>query len=497
MRLLKRNEYYKLMIFIALVVAVFSFLIYTIVVHGNNRHIIGGNGNERLTAFETPPDTGKAPTNIYVIDRWLFWLILSIAFSSAVIAVFLAYNIIIRVKIENELRDSRERYIKAFTLSPEAMIVHSYGIIVMANKAAAEILGVTNPKELEGNAFFRLIKKTRQIKLMSDNNINMDNCHVYEYEIEKKNGNHVTVLSTTVPFPYKGKKMKLSVLKDMTAHYMLQETVELDKLKSRFFSNLSHELRTPLNVIMSTLQLLGLYTRKFPEKIEPMLVSDKIDIMNRNCYRLLRLISNLIDITRLNTGNYTLNLENRDIVKIVRNITLSAAELAEQNDITLLFHTDIKEKVISCDQDVVERIILNLLSNAIKFSREKCLISVRLYGQGNVVKISVKDNGIGIPKHIKDYVFGEFFHVDDSFTRQAEGSGIGLSLVKSLVEMHKGTITVITGEGEGSEFIVTLPADEVPNRDEADVIEFNRENCLEKVLVEFSDLFHVVRNFDK
>ena len=198
MRLLKRNEYYKLMIFIALVVAVFSFLIYTIVVHGNNRHIIGGNGNERLTAFETPPDTGKAPTNIYVIDRWLFWLILSIAFSSAVIAVFLAYNIIIRVKIENELRDSRERYIKAFTLSPEAMIVHSYGIIVMANKAAAEILGVTNPNELEGNAFFRLIKKTRQIKLMSDNNINMDNCHVYEYEIEKR----MEIMSQFFPLPY-------------------------------------------------------------------------------------------------------------------------------------------------------------------------------------------------------------------------------------------------------------------------------------------------------
>lgn len=502
MSLSGERKFVILLVVLAIVAVLLSFIAYAIIAYESNEgsRLAGGYVEPNPHAYNNP-SPGKLPAgqkDMYQVDKRLFWIIVSVAFSSVFIASFLAYNIIIRVRAESELKDSSERYMKAFSLSPEAMIVHSHGRIIMANKAAAEIAGVEDPERLKGGRTQLFVKVKRRRKLVMGNKNDRD-CPVYEYEISRNDGKTITVLSTTVSFPFKGQNMKLSVLKDMTAHYMLREAVELDKLKSRFFANLSHEIRTPLNVIMSTVQLLKFYAKKSPEKIEPGVVTKKIDIINMNCYRLLRLVNNLIDITRLDTGNYELNLENRDIVGIVRNITLSAAKLAEQNDVKLIFHTDLKEKIIACDQQVLERIILNLLSNAVKFSLGNCVVCVSLYSAGNKVKISVSDNGIGIPEYIKENVFEKFFHVDESFTRQAEGSGIGLSLVKSLVEMHGGRITINSSEGEGSEFIISLPDVKVAgqnatvNTNTGTNTDTDTVDYLEKVCIEFSDVFHTIR----
>jgi len=129
----------------------------------------------------------------------------------------------------------------------------------------------------------------------------------------------------------------------------------------------------------------------------------------------------------------------------------------ESKGINLIFDTDVEEKTMACDPEKIDRIMLNLLSNAAKFTPSGGRVDVRLFDHGNELIISVKDTGIGIPKEKQKFIFERFRQANRDFNKNCEGSGIGLSLVKSLVEMHKGSIKVISEYGKGSEFIISLP----------------------------------------
>jgi signal transduction histidine kinase len=214
-------------------------------------------------------------------------------------------------------------------------------------------------------------------------------------------------------------------------------------------------------------------------------------IMRQNCYRLIRLIANLIDITKIDAGYLQLNPRNCDIVSIVEDIALSVADYIEEKNISLIFDTEVEEKVISCDPDKIERIILNLLSNAIKFTPEGGHVLVNMYDRGDKVIISVKDTGIGIPEDMTDLIFERFIQVDKTSTRAKEGSGIGLALVKSLVEMHSGSVSVKSKLGEGSEFIVEIPAVSLTEAEEFKDYNFANENHnVDKISIEFSDIYN-------
>jgi signal transduction histidine kinase len=162
----------------------------------------------------------------------------------------------------------------------------------------------------------------------------------------------------------------------------------------------------------------------------------------------------------------------------------------------LEFDTDTEEKFMECDPDKIERVMLNLLSNAVKFTKKNGKITVNIHDNEDKVIISVKDNGIGIQKDKQDLIFQRFHQVDKSLTRSHEGSGIGLSLVKSLVELHGGTIKVESEYGDGSEFIIILPThirNSEANKkalDEA-VLAAGRpaESHVETINVEFSDIY--------
>ena len=167
----------------------------------------------------------------------------------------------------------------------------------------------------------------------------------------------------------------------------------------------------------------------------------------------MKLINNLIDITKIDSDSYDLNLQNHDIVKLIEEIVFSVEEYANRKRIELIFNSEIKEKVIACDLFSIKRIILNLLSNAIKFTDEADTIEVNICDKEGSIFISVKDTGIGIPKDRQKIIFERFGQADKSFTRNSEGSGIGLSLVKSLVEMHGGKIRFKSEYGKGNEFI--------------------------------------------
>jgi len=235
---------------------------------------------------------------------------------------------------------------------------------------------------------------------------------------------------------------------------LYNNALEYDSLKTELFSNISHELKTPLAVILGAIQLIEQKKNSPAEQAVP---EKQFQIIKRNCYRLLRLINNVLDMTRIDSGYLKLNLVNCNLVYLVEEITQSVLPYAEQKNISLRFDTDIEEVTTAVDIDKLERILLNLLSNAIKFTEPGGKISVKVAVKTGKSYISVRDNGIGIPSDMQDIIFERYRQVNSSLARKSEGSGIGLSLVKSFIELHDGTVRLNSEIGKGSEFIIELP----------------------------------------
>jgi len=266
-----------------------------------------------------------------------------------------------------------------------------------------------------------------------------------------------------------------------------QKLEEYEKLRTDFFSNISHELRTPLNVIYSAEQMLD--TTISDNNFDYSKINKYNKMIKQNTYRLLRLINNLIDITKIDSSSFIVKLTNADIIKIVEDITLSVADFIEHKGITLTFDTDIEEKILACDPDNIERIMLNLLSNAVKYGKEKGVIFVRVFQESSTLCISVKDDGAGIPEKMQGLIFDRFMQIDSSLNRLREGSGIGLALVKSLVEVQGGKISVKSKIGEGSEFIVSLPDTIISESKEAFISSQSEEDYISRINIEFSDIY--------
>ncbi len=272
----------------------------------------------------------------------------------------------------------------------------------------------------------------------------------------------------------------------------LEKEIEAEKIRNEFFNNISHEFRTPLNVILSTTQLISRYiksndiinTNKYK-------IKKYIQMIENNSYRLLRLTDNLIDMTKIDIGEYKLRSENKNIVSIIENVVLTACDYIGNVNSEIIFDTNVEEKIVACDQEKIEKIILNLLSNAVKYSEGNNKIFVNIKASENNIKISVKDNGIGISPDKLDNIFDKFVQEDKSLSRKQEGSGLGLALVKSLVGMHDGTIEVTSKLGCGSEFTITLPAKQLVQPEQ---LRFNicKHTIFEKCMIEFSDIYAII-----
>jgi PAS domain S-box-containing protein len=270
---------------------------------------------------------------------------------------------------------------------------------------------------------------------------------------------------------------------------LLREALKYDEKKNEFFTNISHEFRTPINVLLSTLQLMNLHNANTKESEIGEKNQKHITIMKQNCYRLLRLTNNLIDMTRLDMGFFEINLKNCNIVQVVEDITLSVAEYVENKGCQLVFDTDIEEKIMAVDADKIERIVLNLLSNAVKFTKCCGIIRVSVLDKGDNIEISVMDTGIGIPQDKLRMIFERFGQVNSSLSRSNEGSGIGLSLVKNLVELHAGNVRVNSEIDKGTEFVVELPCRLVCEDSAAMPADLNTQSHVERISIEFSDIY--------
>ena len=226
---------------------------------------------------------------------------------------------------------------------------------------------------------------------------------------------------------------------------------EVDTLKSRFFANISHEFRTPLTLILGPLK--EMYQGTFTGDRKAV-----FGVMIRNGQRLLNLINQLLDISKLEAGKMRLQTTPTELVALLRQIASSYESIATDKKIKYFFYPEMQELRVYADHEKIEKIVHNLLSNAFKFTPEGGNVILYLKTQEKQwAVLSVKDTGTGIPTEELDKVFDRFYQVDSSQTRAYEGSGLGMALAKELVEMHHGRLTVESKEGTGTTFTVWLP----------------------------------------
>jgi len=229
---------------------------------------------------------------------------------------------------------------------------------------------------------------------------------------------------------------------------------ELDVQKTAFFSNVSHELRTPLTLILTPLEALLIDgADSLPPKLK-----ETLDIIHLNALRLLKLINNLLDFTKLEAGRMELKRQKTDLIKTLEYYLSTIRSAMEAKGITLEFRTDGNaELFVNMDRFLFEKAVYNLFSNALKFTSSGGRVTVSVERKDAAFRLSVRDTGIGIPADKLDFVFQRFNQVDSSLSRRYEGTGIGLSLAKDIVELHQGSIEVRSVLGQGSEFVITMP----------------------------------------
>lgn len=274
----------------------------------------------------------------------------------------------------------------------------------------------------------------------------------------------------------------------------LEKTIEIESLKTDFFANMSHEFKTPLNIILTTVQVLYDKLIVQDNNIDNLqMIKKYLKGIKQNSYRLLKIVNNIMDITKIDSGIYNLELGNYNIIRIVEDIVISLSGYLKQNKRNIIFDTMEEEVILACDPMKIERIMLNLLSNALKYTNENGNIDViiDIDKEKNEVIVNVKNDGDRISEDDKERIFERFTQSQNLFTRKAEGTGIGLFLVKLLVEQHGGRIYVDTSEEIGTKFVFTLPITLVEEKKENYTYTKQIVSKVEKYDIEFSDIYSI------
>ncbi|MGL4772881.1 MAG: sensor histidine kinase [Clostridium sp.] len=271
------------------------------------------------------------------------------------------------------------------------------------------------------------------------------------------------------------KKLSREELEKITLSLMNQ-----NNNRENFLLNITHDLRNPINNILGVVQCIN------KESYENEKIFAYISMIKRNSLKMVKLVDNLIDTTRLENANYSLIKKNIDIITMIESTVAFTDKYATQKNVHLVFDTNVEECIMAVDIEAFDRIIMNLLSNAIKFTKPNTNININVFDMNNILKISIKDEGLGIKREEQEKIFSRF----EQATKQKEsehcGSGIGLDLVNYLVKAHNGDIELISEEGNGAEFIITLPKG-IMEEDKVEII--RRDRKVQQLEIEFSDIY--------
>ena len=232
-----------------------------------------------------------------------------------------------------------------------------------------------------------------------------------------------------------------------------QKLKELDQIKSRFFANISHELRTPLTLLLAPLETL---LRRFNRSMDQE-TGDLLTTMHANGMRLLKLINDLLDLVRLESGRMEVKQEPVEVEEFVKGLASAARQVADDKRLKLETYVDPGLGTVLADRDKLEKILLNLIFNALKFTPSGGRVSLRAEKQGEELVLTLSDTGMGISEKNLPFVFDRFWQADGSSKRKYQGVGIGLDLVKELAEIQAGKVDVQSQEGKGTTFTVRLP----------------------------------------
>lgn len=364
--------------------------------------------------------------------------------------------------------DSRELYIKFFIPEYKNMSQMQYAYKLEGMDSEWEFSGAEN------YARYANLPPGKYKMLMAGRNYNGVWSDVSSVDIKVKNSIfktpvayfiYIFILFGIIYFFYNQVKILDSLVTQRTQELnnklhenkkLYKRLIEAEQYKNNYFVNLSHELRTPLNVILSIEQLIRSLV-KSGKRIDNEKMEGYMNTLGGNSKRLLNLINNIIDTSKIDSGSYKLNKEETDIVSLVEDTALSMVELARSKGIELIVDPEIEELTISCDKLDIERCIVNLIGNAIKFTESEGTITVAVDELEDKVRISVKDTGVGIDEKYHKSIFDRFGQVYDVSSEDFGGSGLGLTLTRNLINLHGGEIKVFSKVGEGSEFIILLP----------------------------------------
>lgn len=276
--------------------------------------------------------------------------------------------------------------------------------------------------------------------------------HVLDFEDKleediEMNGSYYRITISPLKNSEQSIRGAIAVIRDMT------EQSRLEKLRSDFIANVSHELRTPISMLQGYSEAL----------LDDVVTSEEdrnemIRIIYDESQRMGRLVKDLLDLARMESGYTTLYKENVPIVNALERITQKFAQVAKENHVHLQFKTNQSEQLeISMDEDRIEQVLTNLIDNAIRHTSKEGSVTVSLEQELSYAKIQVADTGEGIPQEDLPYVFERFYKADKARTRSKGGTGLGLAIARNIVEAHKGNIRVDSTAGEGTTFTFYLP----------------------------------------
>lgn len=237
---------------------------------------------------------------------------------------------------------------------------------------------------------------------------------------------------------------------------LYERNIRNEKFKNDYFVNLSHELRTPISIILSVLQLLDSLKENGNVTKERQL--HYIDVIRKSSKSLLDIINDIIDSSKIESGTYKINKEkNIDIIYLVEETALNMSDYINSKGIELIIDPEVEELPICCDPNEIQRCIINLIGNAVKFTEENGQIRVLIKADDSNVSISIEDNGLGISKDDQEFIFKRFEQGKNINSTKVSSSGIGLTLVKYIVELHDGHVKLESELNKGSKFTIVLP----------------------------------------
>lgn len=237
---------------------------------------------------------------------------------------------------------------------------------------------------------------------------------------------------------------------------LYERNIRNEKFKNDYFVNLSHELRTPISIILSVLQLLDSLKENGNVTKERQL--HYMDVIRKSSKSLLDIINDIIDSSKIESGTYKINKEkNIDIIYLVEETALNMSDYINSKGIELIIDPEVEELPICCDPNEIQRCIINLIGNAVKFTEENGQIKVLIKADDSNVSISIEDNGLGISKDDQEFIFKRFEQGKNINSTKVSSSGIGLTLVKYIVELHDGHVKLESELNKGSKFTIVLP----------------------------------------